>query len=156
MVIFGIDPGYDRVGYGILEINNRQCEVLSYGLISTSKQKHFDERILEIGNDLTQLLESYKPQHLFIEKLYMGRNTTTVLYVSEVRGMIRYLTVKQEISLTELAPNTIKKNITGYGAADKNQMTRAITALLHLSEPPRPDDVADALAIAFCGYLKLS
>ncbi len=156
MIICGIDPGYDRAGYGFVKIVENRCEVLAYGLVSTQKNKSFCERIFELGMDFEQLFDTYKPDHIFIEKLFMGRNTSTVLQVAEVRGVLRYLAQKKKTPLSELAPTSIKKTVSGYGAADKQQMIRAITLLLKLPEAPHPDDVADALSIAFCGYIKLS
>ncbi|MGL4676938.1 MAG: crossover junction endodeoxyribonuclease RuvC [Brevinema sp.] len=157
MIICGIDPGYDRAGYGFLKINNPQSqEVLAYGLISTDKKKSFPERLFELGGDINLLFQKYQPSHVFIEKLFMGRNTTTVLQVAEVRGVLCYLSHKHNIIITELAPKSIKKIVSGYGNADKHQMIRAITLLLNLPEPPQTDDVADALALAFCGSMKHS
>ncbi|MGL5956253.1 MAG: crossover junction endodeoxyribonuclease RuvC [Brevinema sp.] len=157
MIICGIDPGYDRAGYGFLKIHHQQVhEVLSYGLISTDKKKSFPERLFELGSDVDLLFQKYQPSHLFIEKLFMGRNTTTVLQVAEVRGVLCYLAQKHSIAITEIAPKSIKKIVSGYGNADKHQMIQAITLLLNLPEAPQPDDVADALALAFCGYIKHS
>lgn len=156
MIICGIDPGYDRAGYSFIRIQQNKCEVLSYGLISTDKQKKFEDRIFELGNDIESLFQKYQPQHLIIEKLFMGKNTSTVLQVAEIRGILCYLAKKQQMNITQIAPTSIKKIVSGYGAADKNQMIRAITLLLNLPKPPYPDDVADALAIAFCGYIKYS
>ncbi|MGL4394127.1 MAG: crossover junction endodeoxyribonuclease RuvC [Brevinema sp.] len=156
MIICGIDPGYDRAGYAFLEISSQGVKPLSYGLVSTSKDKNLQERLLEVGNDFEQLFQLYKPKHLYIEKLFMGRNTTTVLPVAESRGIIKYLAAKNQIEIHELSPSSIKKSVSGYGAAQKSQMIQAITFLLKLPSPPKPDDVADALSIAFCGYLKQS
>ncbi len=156
MIICGIDPGYDRAGYGFLKVTGQHHEVISSGLVSTDKTKTFAERLFELGNDIDSLFQKYQPQHLIIEKLFMGRNTTTVLQVAEVRGVMTYLALKHNIIITEIAPTSIKKTISGYGAADKSQMIRAVTLLLNLPEPPHPDDVADALALAFCGFIKYS
>ncbi len=156
MIICGIDPGYDRAGYGFLKAANGKFEVLAYGLVSTDKNKIFSERLFELGNDMDSLFQKYKPTHLALEKLFMGRNTSTVLQVAEVRGVLSYIAHKNNLIITELAPTTIKKTVSGYGAADKNQMIRAVTMLLNLSTAPHPDDVADALAIAFCGFVKFS
>lgn len=156
MIICGIDPGYDRAGYSFLKIESGKYEVLAYGLVSTNKHSDFCDRIYELGNDFELLFEQHKPTHLFIEKLFIGRNTTTVLQVAEVRGVIKYLAKKHQLDIYEIAPTSIKKIVSGYGAADKSQMIRAITLLLNLSEAPHPDDVADALSLAFCGYIKLS
>ncbi len=156
MIICGIDPGYDRAGYGFLDVQGQKHEVISSGIVTTDKTKPFGERLFELGNDIDSLFTKYQPQHLIIEKLFMGRNTTTVLQVAEVRGVMTYLAHKHNITITEIAPTSIKKIVSGYGAADKNQMIRAITLLLNLPEPPHPDDVADALALAFCGYIKFS
>lgn len=154
MVICGIDPGYDRAGYAFLESTKNQLKILSYGLVSTDKNLAFSTRILELGIDFEQLFQLYNPSYLYIEKLFMGRNTTTALAVAEVRGTLRYLAGKNHISLHEISPSSVKKIVAGYGAATKSQMIKAITFLLQLPEPPKPDDVADALAIAFCGYLQ--
>jgi len=155
MIICGIDPGYDRAGYAFIKNINNQVKTLSYGLVSTDKKLDLSTRILELGNDFNQLFTQYKPSHLFIERLFMGRNTSSVLAVSEARGVLRYIAGINNTEIHEIAPNTVKKTITGYGAADKAQMIKAITILLKLPTAPHPDDVADALAIAFCGYLQL-
>ncbi|MGL5721198.1 MAG: crossover junction endodeoxyribonuclease RuvC [Brevinema sp.] len=156
MIICGLDPGFDRLGYAFLQLKtpNATPQVLSYGLITTPKTSSFDKRLLELSQDFDHLLTQYKPDAVYMESLYMGRNVTTVLFVAEVRGVLRYLTAKNSISMGEIPPNTVKKTVSGYGAADKSQMVRAITALLQLPAPPKPDDVADALAVALCGSLK--
>ncbi|MGL5255010.1 MAG: crossover junction endodeoxyribonuclease RuvC [Brevinema sp.] len=158
MVICGIDPGFDRLGYAFLrqQTSHSAPEVLSYGLITTPKQATFDERLFELSQDFNHLLAQYKPDSIYMESLYMGRNVSTVLFVAEVRGVLRYLAAKNKIPMGEVSPNTVKKTISGYGAADKSQMIRAVTALLRLPQPPQPDDVADALAVALCGSLKTS
>ncbi|MGL4563039.1 MAG: crossover junction endodeoxyribonuclease RuvC [Brevinema sp.] len=156
MIICGVDPGYDRVGYAFLEISSEKVIPIAYGLVSTSKNNDFSKRLYEIGNDFEELFNIHKPTYLYIEKLFMGKNTTTALPVAEVRGMIKYLAEKNNIIIQELSPSTIKKTITGYGSAQKGQMIQAITFLLQLPKPPHPDDVADALSVAFCGYIKES
>lgn len=156
MIICGIDPGYDRAGYAFLEITPQGVKTISYGLVSTKKTSDLSQRLLEIGNDFEYLFSMYKPTHLYIEKLFMGRNTTTVLPVAESRGILKYIAAKNNIFIHEISPSTVKKIVSGYGAADKSQMIQAITFLLKLPERPHPDDVADALSIAFCGYLKFS
>lgn len=154
MIICGIDPGYDRAGYAFLQVENNKVSVSAYGLVSTSKNADFSSRFLELGKDFQDLFDRYKPDYLYIEKLFMGRNTTTVLPVAEIRGLLRYLAGLRSIPFYEIAPKTVKKNVSGYGNADKNQMIRAVTLLLNLSEAPKSDDAADALAIAFCGFLQ--
>ena len=156
LIICGIDPGFDRLGYAFLHLKSTHTtpEVLSYGLITTPKSSTFDERLLELSQDFDHLLTQHKPDAVYMESLYMGRNVTTVLFVAEVRGVLRYLTAKNNMPLGEIPPNTVKKTISGYGAADKSQMIRAVTTLLRLPAPPQPDDVADALAVALCGCLK--
>ena len=156
LIVCGIDPGFDRLGYAFLYLKSSSAtpEVLSYGLITTPKSSTFDERLLELSQDFDQLLTQNKPNAVYMESLYMGRNVTTVLFVAEVRGVLRYLTAKNGIPMGEVPPNTVKKTVSGYGAADKSQMIRAVTTLLRLPAPPQPDDVADALAVALCGCLK--
>ncbi|SFB86877.1 Holliday junction endonuclease RuvC [Brevinema andersonii] len=155
MVICGIDPGFDRAGYAFLQnIGASQPVVLSYGVVTTDKSHDFSMRLFELAEDFVGLFERYQPQYLVLEKLFMGRNITTALPVAEIRGVLRYLAAKNNIELTEVPPNTVKKNVTGYGGADKKQIIQAVTFLLNLPYPPQPDDAADALAIAFCGFLK--
>lgn len=156
MIIGGIDPGYERVGYAFLEISKKNISAISYGLISTKKEASFAERLYEIGSDIEKLLQQFSPSVLFLEKIFFGTNKNTVLPVSEARGIIRYFAQKYNSSVQEIAPSSVKKRITGYGYADKAQMIQAVTLLLSLPEPPSPDDVADALAIALCGSIDLN
>lgn len=155
MIICGIDPGFDRAGYAFLQnIGKAQPIVLSYGVVTTNKSQDFSMRLFELAEDFTGLFERYRPQYLVLEKLFMGRNITTALPVAEIRGVLRYLAAKNSITLAEVPPNTVKKNVAGYGGADKKQIIQAVTFLLNLPSPPQPDDAADALAIAFYGFLK--
>lgn len=155
LTLCGIDPGYDRAGYAFLSVSGAKVSVLSYGLISTAKTSSFDSRLHELGVDFSKLFQAHNPDAIFMEKLFMGRNITTALPVAEVRGVLRYIAADRGTPFHEIPPKTVKKQITGYGNADKSQMIRAVTLILKLAEPPSPDDVADALAIAFCGYLSL-
>lgn len=153
MIICGIDPGYERIGYAFLDITKNEISALSYGLISTKKESSFSERLYEIGNDIEALLQNFTPSKIFLEKLFFGSNKNTVLPVSEARGVIRYFAQKYKSTVYEISPSSVKKRVTGYGHAEKWQMIQAITLLLSLPDPPHPDDVADALAIAFCGAI---
>jgi crossover junction endodeoxyribonuclease RuvC len=149
-IIIGIDPGLARVGYGVIAVSNRQPEPLCYGCIESGKEQDTSERLLHIYTEVSFLLEKYPPAQIAVEKLFFTKNITSAMSVSEARGVILLLAGQQKIPVTEYTPNQVKQAITGSGRADKRQMQEMIMRLLHLPELPRPDDAADALAIALC------
>jgi crossover junction endodeoxyribonuclease RuvC len=150
MIIIGIDPGLARVGYGVIEVNNRKPEPICSGCIETGKDQRTSERLLQIYSEVAALFEKYPPAHLAVEKLFFSKNITSAMSVSEARGVILLLAEQKKIPVTEYTPNQVKQAITGSGSADKRQMQEMIMRLLHLTEIPRPDDAADALSIALC------
>ena len=150
MIVIGIDPGLARVGYGIIEVNNRKPEPVCYGCIESGKEQRTSERLLHIYTGVAALFEKYPPAHIAVEKLFFTKNITSAMGVSEARGVILLLAEQQKIPVTEYTPNQVKQAITGSGKADKRQMQEMIMRLLHLPEIPRPDDAADALSIALC------
>jgi crossover junction endodeoxyribonuclease RuvC len=150
MIVIGIDPGLARVGYGVIEVKNRQPEPVCYGCIESGKDQRTSERLLYIYNELSSLFEKYPPAHIAVEKLFFSKNITSAMGVSEARGVILLLAEQKKIPVAEYTPNQVKQAITGSGRADKRQMQEMIMRLLHLQTIPRPDDAADALSIALC------
>jgi crossover junction endodeoxyribonuclease RuvC len=150
MIVIGIDPGLARVGYGVIEVNNRKTEPVCYGCIESGKDRRTSERLLHIYNELAALFEKYPPAHVAVEKLFFTNNISSAMSVSEARGVILLLAEQRHIPIAEYTPNQVKQAITGSGRADKRQMQEMIMRLLYLSEIPRPDDAADALSIALC------
>ena len=153
MVILGIDPGFAIVGFGILEVS-KKCEmsVIDYGVIETKKEETINERIYSICGALNVLIDKYKPDNIVFEELFFHSNAKTVINVAQARGAM-LLTATNKIGidgLYEYTPLQIKQAITGYGRADKQQMQQMVKMLLKLKSVPKPDDAADALAVAIC------
>lgn len=144
--ILGIDPGYDRLGFGVIE---GEC-ALAYGIISTPKGK-IEDRLREIAVDLRALFAKYQPKLLVIEDLFFSKNVTTALKVAQVRGVVMMLAVEAGMAVVEVKPNEVKMAITGYGKADKRQIQEMVKIVFKLKAIPQPDDAADALAIAWTG-----
>jgi crossover junction endodeoxyribonuclease RuvC len=150
MIVIGIDPGLARVGYGVIETNNRQSEALCCGCIGTSGNLRTPERLLHIYTEVASLFDKYPPAYIAVEKLFFTRNITSAMSVSEARGVLLLLAEQRKVPVAEYTPNQVKLAITGSGRADKRQMQEMIMRLLHLQEFPQPDDAADALSIALC------
>ena len=149
MRILGIDPGYGIVGYGIID-THRNNYVVEYGVIETPKEESFPVRLLRIEESLRVLLETYKPDEVAIEELFYFRNQTTVIPVAEARGVIVLTAQKYCERIFEYTPMQIKQALTGNGRADKKQMQFMVKNVLGLEKIPKPDDAADALAVAIC------
>ena len=150
MRILGIDPGYATVGYGIVDYNRLKFSVVGFGAITTSPQKSFPERIEDIYSDMLSVIEKYKPDCMAIEKLYFNTNTTTAIDVAQARGVILLATKSKGVSINEYTPLQVKQAVTGYGRAEKHQVMEMVKNLLCLEKVPKPDDTADALALAVC------
>ena len=150
MIVIGIDPGIARMGYGVIEVGNRNPVPLCYGCIESGKDQPAGMRLLHLYTELSALIARYPPAHIAVEKLFFSKNITSAMGVSEARGVILLLAEQQKIPVTEYTPNQIKQAITGSGRADKRQMQEMIKRLLHLDEIPKPDDAADGLSIALC------
>lgn len=150
MKILGIDPGYALVGYGIIEYDNISTKTIDYGVIETHKDMPFNDRLKKIGDAITYLLENHEIDALAIEKLFFNTNTTTAIMVAEARGVILYVCAKKGIEIFEYTPLEIKQALTGYGRAEKFQIQQMVKTLLSLKSVPKPDDTADALAVALC------
>ena len=145
--IIGIDPGLGRVGYGIIEIQDEKKKFLDCGVIETNKNKKEEDRLLEIFNDLNILIDHWKPDMAAVEKFFFYRSSTTISVV-QARGVIMMALASKKIEVSEYAPSQVKLTITGSGKASKKEVVEAVMLNLDLKYPPKPDDSADALAIA--------
>lgn len=150
MRILGIDPGYATIGYGIIEYDNFRFKTVAYGAITTSPDKLFSDRLCDIYSDMQTLINNYKPDCLSIEKLFFNTNTTTAIDVAQARGVILLSARKSNVDIYEYTPLQVKQSITGYGRAEKHQVMEMVKTLLQLNSVPKPDDTADALALAIC------
>lgn len=150
MIIMGIDPGYAITGYGLVEYKGSRFRVIDYGIISTPSGMNFPERLLKISDDLERLLELYKPDVTAVEELFFSRNTTTAIGTAQARGVAVLSGAKAGLDVYEYTPMQIKLAVTGYGRAQKLQVQQMVKVLLNLDSIPRPDDAADALAVAIC------
>lgn len=150
MIIFGIDPGYAIVGWGCLRYERARFTPVGYGAVLTKAHEDFSLRLEQIYDELSVLLDRYQPDALAVEKLYFKNNQKTVIDVAEARGVILLAARKRHIPLFEYTPLQVKSAVTGYGRAEKPQVMEMTRRLLRLSEVPKPDDTADALAIAIC------
>lgn len=149
MVILGIDPGYAIVGYGVID-TDRGNKVLDYGAITTPKENSISARLQEIEEGIKFLFEKFKPDVVAIEELFYFRNNTTIIPVAEARGVIILTAQKYCGNIYEYTPLQIKQALTGNGRAEKKQVQYMVKAILGLPEIPKPDDAADALAVAIC------
>lgn len=150
MRILGIDPGYATIGYGIIEYDNFRFKTISYGAITTTPEKIFPDRLCDIYDDVKTLIKTYNPVCLSIEKLYFNTNTTTAIDVAQARGVILLAARNNDLDIFEYTPLQVKQSITGYGRAEKHQVMEMVKNLLKLKAVPKPDDTADALALAIC------
>jgi len=155
MIILGIDPGLAITGYGVIN-ETQKIELIDYGCIYTNLKFSTSERLKKIHQELKKIIKKYKPDKIAVEELFFAKNAKTALKVGEARGII-LLTIKQnKIPLFEFTPLQVKQAVTSYGRASKQQIQQMIKAILNLKEIPKPDDAADALAIAItCAQTKL-
>lgn len=150
MIVMGIDPGTAIMGYGIIEYHKSKHRCLDYGVIRTSKDSAPAERLAVLYQELNVLLERYKPQAVSIEELFFNQNVTTALSVGQARGIALLCAQQHGMIISEFTPLQVKQAVVGYGRADKKQVQFMIQKLLALDTPPKPDDAADALAVAIC------
>lgn len=151
MTILGLDPGYGTMGYGVVEKDDRgNFRALDYGVVKTPKEENFGVRLCILEEGVNRLFDRYQPEETAIEELFFSKNVTTGIAVAHARGVILLTCNKRCGRIYEYTPNQIKQALTGYGGADKQQMQRIVTSLLGLKSVPRPDDAADALAVALC------
>ena len=154
MIIIGIDPGLARVGYGIIEVKRDEKTLLDCGIIETKKDHKEEYRLLEIFMDLKELINKWKPDCAAVEKFFFYKSSTTISVV-QAKGVIMMTLGSFNIPITEYAPVQVKKTITGYGKATKKDVLDSVMYSLNLDYPPKPDDSADALAIALTKFNEL-
>lgn len=150
MIVVGIDPGLARVGYGVLSRGDRHPTPLAFGCIETGSDRSTGERLLEIYENVSAILDRYEPAWVAVEQLFFSRNVTSAMRVSEARGVLLLAAQQREIPIAEYTPDQIKQAVTGSGRAEKQQVQEMMRRLLRLQEIPRPDDAADGLAVALC------
>ena len=150
MKILGIDPGYAIVGYGIVEYNSNRFKTVDYGAIFTDKDAPFPLRLKQIYDKTTQLINIHNPEYLSIEELFFNTNVKTAIAVGHARGVLLLAAEQAGVPIYEYTPLQIKQSVTGYGRADKHQVQQMMQTLLGLPAVPKPDDTADALAVAIC------
>ena len=150
LVILGIDPGYAIVGYGVIEYQNNHFRVLDFGAITTKAHTDFNDRLLHIHAGLTNLIEIYRPEAMAIEKLFFNTNQKTAIDVAQARGVILLAARQHNVNIFEYTPLQVKQSVVGYGRAEKKQVQEMTKLILNLDAVPKPDDTADALAMAIC------
>ena len=154
MRIIGIDPGLARVGYGIIDEVDGKKIMIDCGIIETKSTQKEEERLVEISNDLSSIIKKWNPNSAAVEKFFFYRSSTTISVV-QARGVIMMTLGKYKLPIQEFPPMQIKLAVTGYGHSDKNEVLNCVMHELSITSPPKPDDAADALAIALTGiYLK--
>lgn len=150
MRIVGIDPGYAIVGFGVVEYDGYSFRPLEYGAALTEAGTPFPERLKSIYEDMLFLFDKYKPDAVAIEKLFFNTNHTTAIDVAQARGVVVLAAALRDIAINEYTPLQVKQSVTGYGRAEKLQVMDMTRRILGLAQIPKPDDAADALAIAIC------
>ncbi|CDC60425.1 crossover junction endodeoxyribonuclease RuvC [Clostridium sp. CAG:448] len=150
MIILGIDPGLAIVGWGVLDYSGSKFRVIGYGSLQTPAGMKTEDRLAAIYQGMIQLIDTYHPEQIAVEELFFNTNITTGIRVAEARGVILLAGRQKNVALFEYTPLQVKQAVAGYGRADKKQVITMVTSLLRLKEPPKPDDTADALAIAVC------
>jgi crossover junction endodeoxyribonuclease RuvC len=150
MIILGIDPGYAIVGFGVIEYKNNHFTVIDYGAVLTDAGTPFNIRLEKIYDGLCSIIERHKPEAMAIEKLFYNNNAKTVIDVSQARGVIMLAAQKNKVPAFEYTPLQVKQSVVGYGRAEKKQVQEMTRRILALEKVPKPDDTADALAMAIC------
>lgn len=150
MVILGIDPGVATIGFGVINAERQKNTLIQYGTITTPAGIPLASRLLQISNDMEELIHLFQPDEMAIEELFFSTNITTGISVAHGRGVILLAAEKLGVPVFEYTPIQVKQAVAGYGKADKKQVMLMTQRLLHMNKLPRPDDAADALAIAIC------
>ena len=156
MRILGIDPGYAIVGFGVVSYQSGKFVLEDMGAITTTADMQFEDRIKAIYLDMCQLIKTYKPQEMAIEKLFFNTNQKTAIDVAQARGVTILPAIMEGIPIYEYTPLQVKSSIGGYGRAEKKQVQEMVRTMLHLKEVPKPDDTADAVALAITHGLSLT
>lgn len=151
MLVLGIDPGIGTTGYGVVgEDGQGEVVLLEYGAIQTQPGAPMPERLRVLHEGMTRVLRQHQPESVAVEQLFFGKNVTTAISVGQARGVVLLAAAEAGLHVYEYKPAEVKQALSGYGNADKRQMQEMVKLLLHLDQIPRPDDAADAVAIAVC------
>jgi len=150
-IILGIDPGIADTGYGFIRVQGARLECLAYGSIKTSAALSLPERLKLLHSELSVLVKKFRPQVAGIEQLFFNKNVRTALIVGQARGVALLAVSQQGVPLMDFTPAQVKQAVSAYGQASKLQIQKMVKLILKLEELPRPDDAADALAVAICG-----
>ena len=150
MLVLGIDPGYAIVGFGLVETERGKQRLVKYGVITTPAGIPIQSRLMDIERDMNELLDTFRPDCLAIEELFFNTNVTTAINVAQARGVILLSAAKHGVPIYEYTPLQVKQAVVGYGRAEKKQVMDMTMRLLCLEQRPKPDDAADAIAIALC------
>ncbi len=151
MIIVGFDPGIATLGYGVIKTEKGlKPQMIDYGIVSTPKEENLAVRLAMLEKGIKQIIEKFKPDEIAVEELFFAKNVKTGIAVAHARGVILLTAIKECGKLFEYTPLQIKQALTGYGRADKNQIQQMVKSMLGLKGIPRPDDAADALAVALC------
>jgi len=150
LIVLGIDPGTARTGYGLVQLDAHRLHVLDYGCLETPSTMVLAHRLLLIEQGLSGLIEEHRPDVVAVERIFFNRNVQTAFAVGQARGVVLMVAARSGLPVAEYAPHEVKQAVTGYGRADKGQVQRMVQTILGLAVLPRPDDAADALAIAIC------
>lgn len=150
MRILGIDPGVATIGFGVIDCERSEQKLVQYGVISTLAGLPLSRRLLQISEDMSQLLQAFHPDEIAVEELFFSKNITTGIAVAHGRGVVLLEAERAGIPLYEYTPMQVKQAVVGYGAAEKKQVMLMTQRLLKMKQVPKPDDAADALAIAIC------
>ena len=148
--MLGVDPGYAITGFGVIAYCSNHFDCLAYGAIRTRSTQRFPDRLLQINRRLAELIEKYQPDAVAVEELFFSRNTTTAIGTAQARGVAVLSGASAGLPVFEYTPMQVKLAVSGYGRADKGQVQQMVRVLLNLDQLPRPDDAADALAVAIC------
>ena len=150
MIILGIDPGVATIGFGLVRAERNRNQLLRYGVITTPPGIPLSNRLLQISNDMEELIHAFHPDEMAVEELFFTKNITTGIAVAHGRGVILLAAEKLGVPVFEYTPMQVKQAVVGYGKAEKRQVMLMTQHLLHMKEIPKPDDAADALALAIC------
>lgn len=151
MILLGVDPGIGTTGFGVVEQKTiNSYSFIECGCLKTQPRTPLERRLLQLSTEFGQLLDRVSPDAAAVEKLFFGKNVTTAFAVGQARGVLLLELARRNIPLAEYSPPQVKQAVAGYGAAKKNQVQLMVTRLLNLDKVPRPDDAADALALALC------
>ena len=149
-VILGIDPGYGLTGFGVIKVKGSVFECVDYGVIKTHKDEEFVQRLKYLSKDLKSIIKKYNPDLVAVEELFFFKNVKTAIKVGQARGVILLTAVEAGKPIVEFTPLQVKQAITSYGRAEKAQVQQMVEVFLNLEKIPKPDDAADALAVAIC------